>query len=140
MEAKATRPEDVPGAPGSSTIGSLTVHRVFQALGTSEVQVNAIFFEPGARFRPHLHPYDQVLHYVKGTGVVALDGGEDQLVPEGEFVLLPAGVLHMHGATADGPAVHISTMRVADPGVETTDFGVAVPESWAKYGNDPGAS
>lgn len=136
MPARIVDPENVPassGSRGETTIGELTVHRIHDELGAGEVQVNVIFFEPGARFRPHQHPYDQILHYVKGTGVVAIDGGEDQIVPEGSFAYLPAGVPHMHGATEDGPAVHVSTMRIAEPGVSVTDFACAIPDTWRGY-------
>jgi quercetin dioxygenase-like cupin family protein len=136
MSARVIRPEEVPAEQSSrenGTIGNLTVHRIHDALGTDQVRMNVIFFEPGARFRPHKHPYDQVLHYVSGTGVVALDGGEDQVVQEGEFVLLPAGVPHMHGAAPGTAAVHVSTMRVAEPGLDVSDFSCEIPDSWSHF-------
>lgn len=104
------------------------VHRVSEALGTDELKINALFFEPGVRFRPHSHAYDQVLYYVSGTGVVAVDGGEDIIVSAGEMVLLPAKVPHMHGATNDGPACHISMMRESD-----MDFACPIPEHWRRW-------
>ena len=104
------------------------VRRVNEALGTDALLINYLFFEPGVRSRPHTHSYDQVLYYVSGTGVVALDGGEDQLVQAGEFVLLPANIPHMHGANDDGPACHISLMREVD-----MDFDCAIAPSWAKW-------
>ena len=109
-------------------IGLPTVRRVNQALGTEEVQINAVFFEAGSRSRPHSHEYDQILFYASGTGVVAIDGGDDQLVPEGEFVVLPGGVVHMHGAADDGPAMHFSIMRDID-----NDFDPPLPDSWKKW-------
>src|SRR5579863_252436 len=87
------------------------VRPIHQALGTGDFQVNVVSFEADTRSRPHVHTTDQVLYYVSGTGVVALAGGADQRVEAGEFVLLPAGVVHLHGASADGPAVHISITR-----------------------------
>jgi quercetin dioxygenase-like cupin family protein len=104
------------------------IRGVQQALGTDAFQVNALFFEPNTRSRPHLHRTDQLLYYVRGTGVVALAGGEDQLVAEGEFVLLPGGVLHMHGASGDGPAVHISITPDVD-----IDWDSPIPEAWKKW-------
>lgn len=109
-------------------IGVPTVRRVSQALGTDEVEINAVFFEAGSRSRPHSHGFDQILFYLSGTGVVAIDGGEDQLIPEGEFVVLPAGVPHMHGASDEGPAVHFSIMRGID-----NDFDPPIPDSWRKW-------
>ncbi len=109
-------------------VGAATVHRVSPALGTDQVKVNAIYFEPGSRFRPHRHPYDQVLYYAYGTGVVAVDGGDDVLVPPGQYVLLSANVVHMHGCTGDGPALQISIMREVE-----TNFDVPYPASWEKW-------
>jgi quercetin dioxygenase-like cupin family protein len=69
-----------------------------------------------------------VLLYTSGSGIVALDGGEDQRVETGEFALLPAGVAHMHGATEDGPACHVSIMREVD-----MDFDCPIPDAWAHW-------
>jgi quercetin dioxygenase-like cupin family protein len=98
------------------------------ALGTDDASVNAVFFEPGARLLAHRHTADQILYYVYGTGVVAIGGGEDVIVPAGHCVLLPADVVHMHGCTADGPALHLSIMR--DPPAVHYD---EVPEAWRKW-------
>jgi quercetin dioxygenase-like cupin family protein len=104
------------------------VRRVNEALGTDALHINAVYLEAGVRSRPHSHSFDQVLLYVSGTGVVAVDGGEDQRVETGDFVLLPAGVAHMHGATTEGPACHISLMRDVD-----MDFDCPIPEAWAGW-------
>jgi quercetin dioxygenase-like cupin family protein len=106
-----------------------------EALGTDALQINVLFFEPGVRSRPHTHPYDQVLYYVSGKGVVAIEGGEDQIVEAGEFVLLPPSVPHMHGASEDGPACHISLMREVE-----TDFDCPIPESWQRWQAEPSST
>jgi quercetin dioxygenase-like cupin family protein len=104
------------------------VRRVNEALGTDALHINAVYLEAGVRSRPHSHSFDQVLLYVSGKGVVAVDGGGDEHVETGDFVLLPAGVPHMHGATDDGPACHISLMRDVD-----MDFECPIPEAWAHW-------
>ena len=104
------------------------VRRVNEALGTDAVKINAVFLEPGARSLPHSHSYDQILLYVSGTGVVAQDGGPDQRVETGAFALLRAGLPHMHGATDDGPACHISLMRDSD-----MDFDCPIPSHWQHW-------
>jgi quercetin dioxygenase-like cupin family protein len=109
-------------------IGAATVHPISPAVGTDELKINAIYFEAGARFRPHWHPFDQILYYQYGTGVIAVDGGDDVLVPEGNYVILPANQVHMHGCTADGPALQLSLMRDTQ-----TSFDVPVPENWKRY-------
>lgn len=108
--------------------GTTAIHAVGRVLGTAQLQVNVLYFEAGDRTRPHVHPYDQILFYGGGTGIVALDGGDDELVREGCFAILPAGVVHMHGAGADGPAWHISMMRES-----STRYDMDVPETWRRW-------
>jgi quercetin dioxygenase-like cupin family protein len=119
---------DSRAATGDHLIGAATIHPISPALDTEEIKVNAIYFEPGARFRPHRHPFDQVLYYQYGTGVVAIGGEDDVIVPEGNYVILPANVVHMHGCTDDGPALQLSLMRDTQ-----TTFDVECPESWLKW-------
>jgi quercetin dioxygenase-like cupin family protein len=127
------RPEDVPaatlrGGPSHWIGPTADLRRISEALGTTALEINVVYFEPGVRSRPHTHSQDQVLYYASGTGVVATAGGEDQLVQPGEFVLLPARVPHMHGAAAGGPACHLSLMQEVD-----TDFDCPIPESWQRW-------
>lgn len=131
---RIVRPEDVEqrvpaNLSAQRWVGSpADVRRVNEALGTDALHINAVYLDAGSRSRPHTHSYDQVLLYVSGAGVVAVDGEDDVRVECGEFVLLPAGVVHMHGATDDGPACHISLMRDVD-----MDFDCTVPEAWARW-------
>ena len=136
VEARIARPEavedrlvmDTPERRAHWTGEPADVRIMHKALGTDQLLVNVLVFEPGVRSRPHTHSYDQLLYYVSGTGVVAVDGGEDQIVQAGEFVLLPAGVVHMHGAADDSPACHISMMRDVD-----NDFDPPLPAGWEKW-------
>ena len=61
-------------------------------------------------------------------GVVALDGGPDIIVPAGQYVVLPANVVHMHGCTDDGPALQLSLMRDTQ-----TTFDVVCPKEWTGW-------
>lgn len=108
-------------------IGRARIHSVSECLGTGETALRYVEFEPGARSRPHTHPFDQVLHFVR-PGIVAIDGGDDVRVEAGEVVLLPAGVPHMHGALAGAPAAHVSIMRQID-----SDFGCPIVPVWERY-------
>jgi quercetin dioxygenase-like cupin family protein len=105
--------------------GGVRVHSISKALGTEQLQINVVFFEPGAR--AHSHEQDQVLYFVT-DGIYALDGGDDQPIAAGEFVLLPAGSVHMHGAKESAPASHLSLMRET-----SSDFDVEVPEAWQRF-------
>ena len=91
-----------------------------------EVEVLAVFVPAGARTRPHTHPTDQVLQVVEGEGIVATDG-ERRLVRAGDFVIMPAGVWHWHGATDRSPMCHLS---IKPPG--QTDW-TAPWRDWETY-------
>ena len=112
-------------------IGRAEAHHVSEAMGTDQVMVRHVLFQPGARTRPHTHSADQLLYWLE-PGIVAFGGGDDQPVAAGEYVLLPANVPHMHGAGPDAPARHISMMRAID-----SDFDGAIPDEWRRYREAP---
>ncbi|MGH2485851.1 MAG: cupin domain-containing protein [Ktedonobacterales bacterium] len=93
-----------------------------------DVELLVVFFERGSRTRPHIHPVDQTLYFVEGQGVVAT---ENELIhtAAGDFVTIPAGVWHWHGAAPDATTTHISIKR---PGA--TDWN-AEEKNW---GNERG--
>lgn len=99
-----------------------------QLAGASGLDYLAVFFDAGSRTRPHAHSTDQMLFFVRGSGFVAFVGEAEQRVPEGGIVAIPAGVVHMHGATEDSPICHLA-VRAAGP----TDWSPAVPDEWRQY-------
>jgi quercetin dioxygenase-like cupin family protein len=109
-------------------IGDVRVHSVSEHLGTEQTRIRLVRFTSGARTRPHRHTKDQLLYFIDGPGIVAVDGREDQRIEANEFVMLPAGVVHMHGATDDAPTSHISMMVSID-----SDFDTGIPHSWQRY-------
>lgn len=109
-------------------LGNARVHAVDTEMGTDQMAIRHVFFEPGARARPHQHGADQLLYFPIG-GIVAIDGGPDEPVAPGQYVLLPGGRPHMHGAPDDAPAVHISIMREID----YSDFDCPIDPSWQRY-------
>ena len=127
MELPVFRPGEITPShevDASIFIGRARVHHVSEGIGTEETKVRAVFFEPGARSRPHRHTCDQLLYFLE-PGIVAIDGGPDQPVGAGQLVLLPGGVCHMHGAGPDAPASHLSIMREIE-----NDFETGIPEAW----------
>ena len=108
--------------------GPTDVRRAHEALGSQELLINVVYLSAGTRSRPHSHSNEQVLIYTAGRGIVAVAGGEDEEVECGQLVLLPAGVAHMHGATAEGPACHVSIMAQVD-----MDFDCPIPDAWARW-------
>lgn len=119
--------EDFREGDSDKFLGRVKVHSVSEALGTDQLRIRAVYFQPGARARPHLHSVDQLLYFAE-AGIVAVDGGPDEPVAAGQYVLLPGGVAHMHGAGADAPAVHISMMRSID-----SDFACPISQEWSRY-------
>lgn len=87
--------------------GSVRMQPLYPGRDGQESEVVAVFFEAGARTIPHTHESAQVLHVVAGRCVVVTE--RTRLVAAaGEVVTVPAGLWHWHGATADGPACHVS--------------------------------
>jgi quercetin dioxygenase-like cupin family protein len=76
-------------------------------------EVVGVWFEAGSRTKPHTHKDDQVLHVVEGEGVVATESEKRRIRP-GEVVVIPAGVWHWHGATADTAMCHVSVKPKGD--------------------------
>jgi quercetin dioxygenase-like cupin family protein len=98
------RPTDTPQNFG----GSVAMQRLRQAKDATAVDLVAVFFERGARTRPHVHRSDQVLYVVDGEGIVANER-ERRIIRPGDVVIVPAGEWHWHGATAASAMCHLST-------------------------------
>ncbi|MDR7545166.1 MAG: cupin domain-containing protein [Armatimonadota bacterium] len=72
-----------------------------------ESELVAVFFDAGARTTPHTHDSHQVLQVVFGHCLVVVED-DRQIAGPGDFVIVPRGTWHWHGATREGPACHIS--------------------------------
>jgi quercetin dioxygenase-like cupin family protein len=77
------------------------------------IELIAVWFEAGSRTRPHVHPVDQVLQVVEGEGVVATED-ERRVIRSGDWVVVPAGIWHWHGATPDSAMCHISIKQAGE--------------------------
>jgi len=109
-------------------IGRVRMQNLAAAGGASGLELLAVFFDAGARTRPHIHPTDQVLFFVRGSGFVVFPGEEEQRVAEGGIVVVPAGLLHMHGATDAGPVCHVALRAPGE-----TDWHPPVPDEWRRF-------
>ena len=96
--------------------------------GLTGVEMLAVFFEAEARTKPHSHPTEQLLYFVRGNGFVTFPGQDEQIVAEGGMVVVPACELHMHGATEAGPACHVAARL---PG--KTNWAPRVPAEWRRF-------
>lgn len=73
-----------------------------------DLNVLGVSFSAGARSDWHTHPAGQVLYVVSGTARVQNEGEETVVAGAGDAVHTEAGVTHWHGASEDGPMVHLS--------------------------------
>ncbi len=83
----------------------------------------AIWFEAGSRAKPHVHHFDQTLHVVEGEGILAT-ADERRPLRVGDWVTIPAGVWHWHGATPDSGLCHVTIQQrgTSDWDVDRKDF------------------
>lgn len=97
-----------------------TVHEleIYDPDGRGGSMIWGVWFDPGSRAKPHVHDFDQILHVVEGEGVLATEDGARRLVV-GDWVTVPRGLWHWHGATPEHGMCHV-TIQV--PG--TTDWDV----------------
>ena len=109
-------------------IGRARMQNLAAQGGAGGLELLAVFFDAGARTRPHIHPTDQVLFFVRGSGFVVFPGEEEQRVEEGGIVVVPAGLLHMHGATEAEGICHVA-LRAPGP----TDWDPPVPDEWRRF-------
>jgi len=90
--------------------GEVKAQQIVGPQDSSEVELLAVYFSPGARTIPHIHEQDQVLQIIEGQGIVATEN-EKLMVSAGDVVTIPAGVWHWHGATRNSAMGHISIKR-----------------------------
>ena len=82
--------------------------RVLATPEASQVTMQVVQFAPGARTRPHTHTRDQLLYVVAGIGKVGTLT-EERVISVGDFVRIPAGEVHWHGAGDTGsPMSHLA--------------------------------
>jgi quercetin dioxygenase-like cupin family protein len=77
------------------------------------VELVAVFFDPGARTLPHVHPVEQTLVVVEGEGIFGDESGRRRM-RTGDVVVVPAGIWHWHGATPDSAMCHLSAKKPSD--------------------------
>jgi quercetin dioxygenase-like cupin family protein len=73
----------------------------------SNLRASLINFDQGAVNIFHVHEYDQVLYVTAGEGIIATEKEEIRIRP-GDFVVIPAGEKHWHGATPNSAMSHIA--------------------------------
>ena len=109
-------------------IGNVRAIDLAEQAGLTGVEMLAVFFEANARTKPHSHPTEQLLYFVRGNGFVAFPGQDEQAVAEGGIVIVPACELHMHGATEASPACHVAARLPSK-----TNWAPRVPAEWRRF-------
>lgn len=94
--------------------GNARVESRFRQTTPAHLGGGLVSFEPGARTDWHSHPLGQTLFVSAGEGWVQLWGGPVQTMRQGDVVLIPPGVKHWHGASAQHAMSHFAVSEALD--------------------------
>ncbi len=83
---------------------------------TGHYTIGNVAFEPGCRNNWHTHPAGQILLVTEGKGLYQEKGGPARHLAKGDVVVIPSGVEHWHGATADSHFTHIAVTNLTAAG------------------------
>lgn len=78
--------------------------------------VTIVHFDAGSRTRPHVHHRGQVLHIVRGRGIVADRAGRRTVEP-GDTIIVHPDEWHWHGGTPESAMSHLV---VQHPGADVS--------------------
>ena len=73
---------------------------------TDGVIINTVTFEPGARTHWHAHERGQILFVQAGYGLICTAGEPPERIRTGDWIWIPAGERHWHGAAPDSFLTH----------------------------------
>jgi quercetin dioxygenase-like cupin family protein len=108
---RAAEGETVDSTGGNMFVGGNVWRRAIAGPDTGigqHINFRIVQFGAGARTKLHTHTSDQLLYVVSGIGKVGT-ATEEFVVSAGDFVLIPAGEDHWHGAADTGsPMSHIA--------------------------------
>jgi quercetin dioxygenase-like cupin family protein len=93
-----------------------------------DLEIFAVFFDAGARTLPHVHSTEQLLYFLNGEGIVAVEGSRRRY-GSGGMAIIPAGTWHWHGATPSSPMMHLS-IRPGGPSTWAPDVPMG---DWDSY-------
>jgi quercetin dioxygenase-like cupin family protein len=87
--------------------GEARIQQLFNPAQANGHTILMVYFNPGARTRPHIHKQGQILHITEGKGIVTINT-EERVVNAGDVVVIPPGAWHWHGATPDTAMSHLA--------------------------------
>jgi quercetin dioxygenase-like cupin family protein len=93
--------------------GNVFLQRMTSTPADGDIEFLAVYFDAGARNKPHIHQRDQYLQIMEGKGVVVTDT-ERKVVSAGDLVVIPGGTWHWHGATHNSAMMHLSIRTSGD--------------------------
>ena len=114
---------DPPKVTAGVTRTSLLTARTADGL-----RVDRFSYPPGGHTHWHVHTGEQVLYGEQGHGWVAFDGAPRLVLRPGEIAHVEVGRRHWHGATPDGPWLHLAVTA----GGDTIWLGEVTPDEYAQ--------
>lgn len=94
-------------SPASHFEGEVRIQPLASAPADGDLEYTAVFFNPGAHTKPHIHERAQYLQVMEGKGTVVTES-EQRLISPGELVVIPGGLWHWHGAVPGSAMMHLS--------------------------------
>lgn len=94
-------------ASSETFVGTAYVNTLVPTSDSTAYAVADVVFEPGARNNWHTHQVRQTMFVTEGNGWYQERGKKAVPLKKGDVVVIPAGVEHWHGATADSRFVHL---------------------------------
>lgn len=73
---------------------------------TDGVIINTVTFAPGARTQWHRHEHGQILRVDAGYGLICTAGESPRRMRPGDWIWIPPGERHWHGAAPDSFLTH----------------------------------
>lgn len=121
----STQTEESPAAPGRryfyrfEELPAHTFTRTTTSRGTvvkgDKIYVGLVNKPRGSGSQPHRHPFEQFNYVLKGTLKAWVDG-QEQLVPRGGLIHIPADTLHTIVATPEEDVVFLMVKEVTPMG------------------------
>ena len=94
--------------------GTVWQDPIVEAPSPARLRAASVTFAPGARTAWHTHPLGQTLYVVSGCGLVQAWGGRARIIRAGDFVWIPPGEKHWHGASPGNAMSHVAMQEAFD--------------------------
>ncbi len=106
-------------APEAYFTGSAWVNMLVPNDETRQYVIADVHFEAGCRNNWHFHPAGQILLITEGEGYYQEKGKPARVILKGDVIVIPADVVHWHGATQVSALTHIAITNLTENGPVT---------------------